>query len=112
VKKELQTYCNKQNVYNGLVNIFKNPAFLVACYEEIRGKPGNMTKGSIKGTLDGLTWNWFEDLGVKLAKGQFNFSPARRVMIPKANGKERPLGINSPREKIVQKALAAILGQI
>jgi len=33
-------------------------------------------------------------------------------MIPKANGKERPLGINSPREKIVQKALAAILEQI
>lgn len=55
VKKELQACCNKQNTYNGLVNILKNPAFLVACYEEIRGKPGNMTKGSIKGTLDGLT---------------------------------------------------------
>lgn len=55
VKKELQTYCNKQNVYNGLINIMKNPAFLVACYEEIKGKPGNMTKGSIKGTLDGIT---------------------------------------------------------
>jgi group II intron reverse transcriptase/maturase len=112
VKKELQTCCNKQNTYNGLVNILKNPAFLVACYEEIRGKPGNMTKGSIKGTLDDLTWEWFEDLGRKLARGQFTFSPARRVMIPKANGKERPLGINSPREKIVQKALVAIMEQI
>jgi len=55
VKKELQTYSNKQNVYNGLINILENPAFLVACYEEIRGKPGNMTKGSVKETLDGLT---------------------------------------------------------
>lgn len=111
VKKELQTYCNKQKVYNGLVNIYKNPAFLIACYEEIKGKPGNMTEGSIKGTLDGLTLNWFEDLGQKLAKGQFTFSPARRVMIPKASfaGKERPLGI---REKIVQKALASVLEQI
>lgn len=54
VKKELQTCCNRQNVYKGLVNILKNPAFLVACYEEIKGKPGNMTKGSIEGTLDGL----------------------------------------------------------
>jgi len=33
-------------------------------------------------------------------------------MIPKSNGKTRPLGISSPREKIVQKALHAVLEAI
>jgi len=55
VQKELQLYMNKQGIYNGLIEILRKPEFLVACYEAIRGKPGNMTKGSIEGTLDGLT---------------------------------------------------------
>lgn len=55
VKKEIQIYSNKQNTYNGLINILKDPAFLVACYEEIRSKPGNMTKGSTRETLNGIT---------------------------------------------------------
>lgn len=36
--KELQLYKNKQNVYNGLINILSKPEFLVACYQEIYGK--------------------------------------------------------------------------
>lgn len=55
VQKELQLYTNKQGIYNGLINILKQPEFLVACYEAIRGKPGNMTKGTTEETLDGLT---------------------------------------------------------
>lgn len=112
VRKELLLYKDRRDTYNGLINILKNPEFLVACYENIRGKPGNMTKGSTNETLDGLTWEWFVKLGTDLSKGSYNFSPALRVLIPKANGKTRPLGINSPREKIVQKALTVILEQI
>lgn len=112
VQKELQLYKNKQGIYKGLVNILKKPEFMVACYEDIKGKPGNMTIGSTKETLDGIDWNWFIKLGSEISKGKFNFSTARQVLIPKANGKTRPLGIGSPREKIVQKALAVILEQI
>lgn len=112
VQKELLLCRDKQGIYSGIINILKKPEFLVACYEEIKGKPGNMTRGHIKGTLDGLSWSWFEKVGESLIKGKFEFSPARRVLIPKANGATRPLGINSPREKIIQKALAAILEQI
>lgn len=55
VQKDLQLYKSNQGTYNGLINILRNPEFLVACYEDIRGKPGNMTKGSTKETLDGIT---------------------------------------------------------
>lgn len=47
----------------------------------------------------------------ELRKGKFKFKPNRRVEIPKHNGKTRPLvgTVGSPRDKIVQKALHAIL---
>lgn len=48
----------------------------------------------------------------QLSLGKFEFTPSRRVIIPKLQGGTRPLGINSPREKIVQKALAVILEHI
>ena len=77
----------------------------------IKGKPGNMTKGSTKETLDGISMSYFSKLSEDLLKGKFNFTPTRRIMIPKGPGKtgERPLSIANPREKIVQKALAMLL---
>lgn len=103
---------NDNNKYYNLLDILSDPFFLVACYEEIKGKKGNMTPGSDKYTIDGLSWAWFVNTAESLRKGTFNFTPARRIEIPKANGKTRPLGIGSPRDKIVQKAIHAILEAI
>jgi hypothetical protein len=57
VQNELLLCKDKQGVYNGLINILKKPEFLVACYDEIRGKPGNMTRGHSKETLDKLSFS-------------------------------------------------------
>src|SRR4051812_32227261 len=45
----------------------------------------------------------------KINSKTFEFSPGRRVMIPKAYGKMRPLTVASPRDKIVQEVLRMIL---
>lgn len=73
-----------------------------------------MSRGSTFETLDGIKMSFFEKLSRDLKNGSFNFSPTRRIMIPKGPGKtgERPLSIASPREKIVQKAVALILENI
>lgn len=68
-----------------------------------------MTKGMDKETLDGINVEWFIETSKKLREESWHSRPARRVYIPKANGKLRPLGISSPRDKIVQQAMKLVL---
>lgn len=102
----------KGHKHYNLIEFLANPRFLEKCYSEIRSKPGNMTKGITMETLDRINWSWFEKAAEDLKTGKWKFKLSRRVEIPKANGSTRPLGIASPREKIVQKGLHAILETI
>ncbi|APR78606.1 Retron-type RNA-directed DNA polymerase [Minicystis rosea] len=62
--------------------------------------------------VDGVTWAAYgEDLEARLADlharvhgGAYRARPSRRVYIPKPDGRERPLGIASVEDKIVQRA--------
>lgn len=89
--------------------ILCEPATLRDAYETIKNKSGNMVPGADTETLDGITKEWFLITAKKLLNESFQPRPARRVMIPKANGKMRPLGISSPRDKIVQQAMRIIM---
>jgi group II intron reverse transcriptase/maturase len=71
-----------------------------------------MTAGSDGQTLDGFSLRVITDLTETLRDESFQFKPARRTYIPKAGGKLRPLGIPSPRDKVVQEALRLILEAI
>ena len=109
VVRELLKGDSKSGIYHNLIGIIADVRFLIGCYEEIKGKPGNMTRGTDRKTLDGVSLGWFERLAEELREGSFSFNPARRTEIPKAKGGTRPLGIGNPREKIVQKALTVVL---
>lgn len=78
----------------------------------IKSEPGNMTPGHGKETLDGISEKWFDKTTSDLRKDKFTFKPTRRVYIPKTKGKMRPLGIASPRDKIIQEAFRAILDSV
>jgi retron-type reverse transcriptase len=71
-----------------------------------------MTPGVVPETLDGFSQETLDLLVKELKKESFKFKPARRVYIPKPNGKLRPLSIGSPRDKIVQEAIRMILEAI
>jgi retron-type reverse transcriptase len=80
-------------------------------YTKIKSKPGNMTPGIDNLTLDGLSMNEIDKIVSQLKSREFKFKPSKRVYIKKSNGKLRPLGIPSPRDKIVQGAFMHLLEQ-
>ena len=63
--------------------------------------------------VDGMTWDAYgvglderlSDLHRRVHVGAYRATPSRRVMIPKPDGGERPLGIAALEDKIVQKAV-------
>jgi len=57
VFSRLDYYKDKNNRYNGIVRILADAGFLQFCYMLIKGKPGNMSFGVTKETLDGISYN-------------------------------------------------------
>lgn len=91
--------------------LYDKELFLIA-YNKLKSNPGNMTPGIVPTTLDGMSIEVIEDIISKLRDGTFEFQPGRRVQIPKANGKLRPLTIAPPRDKLVQECMRMILEAI
>lgn len=98
--------------FTGLYKQIMNRNFLISCYDNIKSKPGNITPGTDGITLDGFTIRDLDQIICSLEDESFVFKPSRRVIIPKTNGKIRPLAIASPRDKIVQEAIREILNAI
>jgi group II intron reverse transcriptase/maturase len=70
--------------------------------------------------VDGVTWGEYENilygrvvhLHKELHTGAYRVQASRRVYIPKADGKLRPLGIAAVEDKIVQQAVVKVLNMI
>jgi len=103
---------NPEWVNDGLYKLLLKEDTLMVAYEMMKSKTGNMTSGVTGETLDGFSKLNIKSTIEQLSNESFQFSPAKRSMIPKANGKTRPLGIAPPREKIVQFGIKMILEAI
>jgi RNA-directed DNA polymerase len=70
--------------------------------------------------LDGMTWEEYgrdlegrlQDLHQRVHRGAYRAQPSRRVLIPKADGRQRPLGVAALEDKILQHAVGTVLNQI
>jgi nicotine oxidoreductase len=104
---------SKLRILNGkyfdLYKIICDENFLFGCYFSIKSNSGNMTPGVDGETFDGISQKKIAKLAWMLKNESFRFKPSKRIFIPKANGKIRPLGIPSPMDKIVQKGMSSLL---
>jgi len=88
------------------------PALLKESFEQLKREaaPG----------VDGVTWHEYErglegrleDLHTRVHRGTYRAQPSLRTWIPKADGRQRPLGIATLEDKIVQQAVKTVLEQI
>lgn len=87
--------------------------------EALRGAYLGLKRDAAPG-VDGETWRRYgemlednlRDLSERLKRGAYRAKPVRRVYIPKADGRQRPLGVTALEDKIVQRATVEVLNAI
>lgn len=95
-----------------LYRILYHQDIYIVAYERIKSKAGSMTNGVDNTTIDGTSMKTIENIISEMKAEKFQFKPAKRVFIPKANGKKRPLGIATPKDRLVQESMRMILEAI
>jgi group II intron reverse transcriptase/maturase len=86
-----------------------NPSFYLMAYGRIYSNDGAMTPGVCGETADGMSGAKIGRIIDALRLELYRFSPARRVYIPKKNGKKRPLGLPSWSDKLVGEVVRLLL---
>ncbi|SRR5579883_1146423 len=78
-------------------------------YAKLYPNDGAMTPGVTSETVDGMSVEKIKAIIQSLQDGSFSWKPAKRVYIPKKNGKQRPLGLPTWTDKLVQEVIRSIL---
>jgi len=86
-----------------------NPQLYLLAYGRIYSNDGAMTPGVTGETVDGMSLGKIGRIIDALRHERFRWSPARRVYIPKRNGKRRPLGLPSWTDKLVAEVVRLLL---
>lgn len=103
---------DKQARFTALLHHIYDPHSLELAYL-------NLKKSASPG-VDGETWrhygealeNNLQSLSHRLKQGAYKARPVRRVYIPKADGRQRPLGVTALEDKLVQRATVEVLNAI
>lgn len=103
--------------FGDLHNLVYDPAFLMAAWERVSTNKGAQTPGIDRATAARIeSWvgveAFLEQIRDSLKSGEFRPVEVRQVMIPKANGKLRSLGIPTMKDRVIQASLKLVLEPI
>ena len=103
--------------FDDLYNLVCDPAVLAVAWERVASNKGARTPGVDRATAARIASEVGVDAFLHDVRGQlkartFTPTPVRRVMIPKASGKLRALGIPTVTDRVVQAALKLVLEPI
>ncbi|MET7718779.1 reverse transcriptase domain-containing protein [Streptomyces sp. NPDC005407] len=88
--------------------LFNSQLFLLA-YGRIYANKGAMTPGVTRETVDGMSLAKIDAIVGALRSESYRWSPARRVYIPKKDGRSRPLGVTTWSDKLVAEVVRLLL---
>jgi group II intron reverse transcriptase/maturase len=94
---------------NELYRQLFNPSLYLLAYGRLYANQGAMTPGVTGETVDGMSLGKIEHIIDAMRHERYRFNPARRVYIPKKNGKLRPLGIPTWSDKLVGEVVRLLL---
>jgi len=97
---------------NGLHRLMRSPYLYERAYARVSRNKGALTPGVDGRTFDGMSLEKLATLARRVAEGRYRPQPVRRVYIPKASGKKRPLGIPTVEDRLVQEVVRILLEAI
>ena len=86
-----------------------NPQLYLLAYGRIYSNKGAMTPGATGETVDGMSLGKIGRIIDALRHERYRWSPAKRIYIPKKNGKQRPLGLPPWSDKLVGEVVRLLL---
>ena len=89
-----------------------NKSLYLLAYGNIYSNQGAMTPGASEETADGMSGEKIDEIIAQMRCERYRFSPARRVYIPKKDGKLRPLGLPSWPDKLAGEVVRLLLEAI
>lgn len=111
---ELYKNSKQGRYFNKLYDLIIEEDNIMKAYRTIKRNTGSKTKG-----VNGHTIKYLEKLSsdklisiVRSRLKEYRPSPVRRVFIPKSNGKQRPLGIPTIEDRLIQQCILQILEPI
>lgn len=103
----------KGNKWFSLIDKVYRPSTLQAAWEQVKANRG--AAGIDRQSIEGFAANaerYLNELAKDLEQGNYHPQAVRRVEIPKAGGKTRPLGIPTVKDRIVQTAVKRVIEPI
>jgi len=94
---------------NELYRQLFNPQLYLLAYGRIYANKGATTPRASGETVDGMSRDKIDRIIDAMRHERYRFSPAKRVYIPKKNGKRRPLGLPTWSDKLVGEVIRLLL---